>query len=207
MTSTQRLKHLFIKILFGVGSFIFTTIVFANSFELIANKDIPLGSSLAQMTIQESINKAVEEFDPKYNSKTLEGNAKLGPLDSLIIPSLRIFVYLEEARKVEDYWYQRPSIAQYIELNKDSYGNPVDYLIYSSRSWRSIPYVEEIEEGMEVSIVTKQGYTANFIVEDRKILPLNTSFIVNKSERRQVILMIEDTENSRYYGYSLITTR
>lgn len=202
--STIKFSQFAAKILFALASFVFTAVVFANSYELLANKDIPLGFSLNPMEIQEPINKTISEFAVKPNSQFLNSNAKLGPLDTLDIPSLAIRLQLEEARKIEDLWYERPSLGEYVELNKDKYNNAIDYLVYTTASWRTIPDPEELEVGAEVTLTTKSGLATTFTVSSRELLSSSSSLIVGKSERRQLILMLEDTETSNYYGYSLV---
>ena len=193
------------KLTFAIISFVFTFIVFVNSYELLANKDVPLGFSLSSLLIQDPINKAITEFATKPNSQFLNSNAKLGPLDTLEIPSLETRVQLEEARKINNLWYERPSFGEYIELNRDKFENAIDYLVYLSSGWRTIPEPEAIEIGTEIIITTKSGLSTTFQVVSRERLSSTSPLIVGKSERRQLILMIEDTASSSYYGYSLVT--
>lgn len=195
------------KILFGLVSFLFTGFVFVNSYEIMANKDVLLGFSIRKMQSQDVINGVVREFEFKEDSRNLNANAKLGKLDYLEIPALNIQLQLEESRKVDNLWYQRLNLGHYIGLNEDDYGNPVDYLIYTNKSWRTIPYVEEIEEGMNISIFTSKGYEAEFIVDRRLVLSYEDAFVVSKSDKRQILLLVEDESNQVYYGYSLISDR
>lgn len=198
------MRNIFIIIFFGITSFLFTVFVFLNTYELLANKDIPIANSLRKIAAQDVVNKEIKEFAIKQDSRSLNNNGKLGTLEYFEIPALGIRVQLEEARKIDGFWYQRSSLAHYIGLNKDETGNIVDYLIYTNKSWRTIPYVDEIEEGMEVKFYTSKGFNALFEVSEKQLLPLERSLIVNKSERRQILLLVEDSDTNKYYGYSLV---
>ncbi len=195
------------KLIFGLASFTFTLFIFANAFEVLANQDIPLGMSLNQMEIQEPINKIVSEYKIKQGNKDIDINLDIGIIDLIEIEELGIKSIVEEARNINDIWYQRPSMAQYIELNYDKFNNPVDYLIYLKKSWRTIPYTSNIEIGNTVNISTKKGQSISYSVESIKILNYNDIFVASKSDKRQIILLIEDTNNSIYYGYSLVSYR
>lgn len=197
------MKNFLIKSVFGGASFFFTALVFLNTYELIANKDIPLATSLNRYTAQDVINKEIKEFSVKQDSRNLNNNSRLDEMSFMMIPSLDVRMPLEEAREIGGAWYQRPSLGHYIRLNEDDYGNIVDYLIYTDKSWRTILDVENIEQGTEIHIVDPKGFDALFEVAEKQILPFDKTFILNKTENRQIILVIEDPDNKRYFGYSL----
>lgn len=197
------MKNFLAKIVFGGLSFFFTAIVFLNAYELIANKDIPWATSLQRLSVQDVIDKEIKEFSVKQGSKDLNNNSRLENIRDIEIPSLNVRVPLEAAREIDGAWYQRPNLAHYIGLNKDDYGNIVDYLIYTNKSWRTVPDVENIERGTEVKLVDPNGFNALFQVSEKQILPLDKMFVLNKADDRQVILIVEDPENGRYFGYSL----
>lgn len=201
------MKGLITKLLFGIFSALFTGYIFLNTYEVVANKDIPIAQSIRRFVAQDVINKEIREFSIKQDSRNLNNNARFEEPDYLEIPALGIRVHLEEARKIGDFWYQRPSLAHYIGLNKDDFGNTIDYLIYTDKSWRTIPYADEMEEGMQVRLFTRSGLGITFEIGERQILSLDRSLIVNKTENRQVILIVEDPDADKYYGYSLIVKR
>lgn len=197
------MRNLFVKFFFGMTAFIFTVFIFLNTYELLANRDIRFASSLRKIVIQDVVNKEIKEFSVKQDSRRLNNSARLGALDYFEIPALGIRLQLEEARKIGEAWYQRPNLAHYIGLNKDDAGNTIDYLIYTNKSWRTIPYADEIEEGMAVRFYTKKGFSSLFEVSEKQVLPLDRSFVVSKAERRQMLLVVEDPRAGKYYGYSL----
>lgn len=201
------MRSFFVKFLFGLISGIFTGYIFLNTYEVIANKDIPVAHAIRKIQTQEVINKEIKEFSIKQDSRNLNDNARFEEPDYLEIPALGVRVYLEEARKINGLWYQRPSLGHYIGLNKDDFGNTIDYLIYTDKSWRTIPFADEMEEGTQVRLSNRKGFSVTFEIGERQMLPLDRSFIVDKAENRQIILIIEDSEAQKYYGYSLIVKR
>lgn len=201
------MKWIIIKLIFGLISGIFTLYIFLNTYEVVANKDIPIAHSIRQIFTQDVINKEIKEFSIKQDSRNLNNNARFESPDYLEVPALGIRLHLEEARKVNGLWYQRPSLGHYIGLNKDDFGNTIDYLIYTDKSWRTIPFADEMEEGTQVRLSNRKGFGITFEVGERQILPFDRSFIIDKTENRQIILIIEDRESQKYYGYSLIVKR
>jgi hypothetical protein len=187
-----------------MASLAFTLLIFLNTYEVVANRDIPVANSMRKIEVQDVVRKVITEFDIKPDSRYLNTNSKLEALDYFEIPSLNNRVRLEESRKINNDFYQRLSLAHYIGLNKDDYGNTIDYLIYTDKSWRTIPFPENIEEGTEIKFYTQKGFMTQFVVTEKMILPFDRSFIVNKSESRQILLLIEDSQNQKYYGYSLV---
>lgn len=201
------MKGIFTKLFFGIFSALFTGYIFLNTYEVIANRDIPIAHSIRRVVAQDVINKEIREFSIKQDSRNLNNNARFEEPDYMEIPTLGIRVHLEEARRADDFWYQRPSLAHYIGLNKDDFGNTIDYLIYTDKSWRTIPYADEIEEGMQIRLSNRKGFSVTFEVGERQILPLDRAFIVDKAENCQIILIVEDPSAGKYYGYSLIVRR
>ncbi len=203
----HKVKSFMIKLVFGLCTFAFTVFVFANAYEEVANVDLPLGFSLRRYEAQKPVQKIIDEFSIKIDTRSLNDNARLGELDVLVIPELNIRLPLEEARIINGEYYQKVNFGQYVGLNSDDFGNTVDYLVYVDQSWRTIPLTEEIEDGMSILVYTKKGFQADFVVDSRSILSMDQSFIVSKSDRRQLILIVENPEINRYYGYSLISSR
>jgi hypothetical protein len=192
------------KVVFGLVTLAFTGFVFANTYEVVFNRDIPVAQSITRVATQDAIDGAVEDFKTKISSDNAVTTAPIENFDHIEIPALDIQLKLEESRKVKGEWYERPSTGHYIGLNKDAAGVTVDYLIYASKSWRTIPSPALIEKGAEVLIYHGSGGRSSFTVAEKKVLPLDHSLLVSKSENRQILLIIEDTSNNLYYGYSLV---
>jgi hypothetical protein len=192
-------------LLLALASCLFTVFVFLNTYEVVFNRDIVFGISIRRMTIQTVLTNVVREFEVKQQVTTTETDetSSLEGMTSFEIPALKTKVTVEEGRKLNGQWYQRPSLAHDVGLNKDAKGTTVDYLVYTRKSWRTIPDPRQVEEGMEIDFYYKGGGKSAFRVAEKKALPLNRSFIVNKTEDRQILLVVEDPDNTIYYGYSL----
>lgn len=197
-------RHLPSKVLFAVITFGFTAFVFMNTYEVVFNRDIAFAQSVKEVAAQQVINSAVHDFASKSQSEDAESNPALENIDRIDIPALDIQVKIEESRKINNEWYARPSIAHYVGLNKNQFGVTVDYLLYTSKSWRTIPHPDQIEKGMEVRLSYGNGARSLFTVAEKKVLPFSDSLLVSKSEGRQILLIVEDGRNNVYYGYSLV---
>lgn len=197
------LKQRLIAGSFFLGSFLFTALVFMNMYEVVFNKDIALASSVQRVEPQGPINQIVQEFQIKSDTRLLNQSGQMENLDSLQIPSLKLNLTLEESRRIGGLWYRRPSRGHYVGLNKDDYGNTGDYLIYTDKSWRTVPAPDQIQTGMLATIAYQGGYAATFTVAEKTVLPDDRSFIFSKAEGREIILIVEDDAAHTYYGFSL----
>lgn len=181
-----------------------TAFVFLNTYEVVFNQDIPVANSVRRYETQEQINAVVKQFDLKPEAGRAKDNSAYQKLQYIQIPALASNLYLEEKRVINGQWYQRPSLGHYVGLNKDDHDVTVDYLIYTNASWQTIQHPDQIEPGMEVKLFHDGFAMSMFRVDEKKVLPSYTSFVASKSEKRQVILLIEDAGRDTYYAYSLV---
>ncbi len=197
------MRNFFIKFtVFGM-TFLFTGFTFANTYEVVFNRDIPLAGSVERSSNQTAINSAVQDFETRLTSNNTDSVAALDRIERLEIPALKAQITTEESRLINNEWYARPSTAHYIGLNKNKYGVTVDYLVYAIKSWRTLPAPERIEQGMEVVVHYGNGAGSVLQVTEKKVLPFDRSLLVSKSEYRQVLLVLEDPDAGVYYGFSL----
>lgn len=190
------------KVLVLCVSLAVTAFIFMNTYEVVFNKDIAIANSVHPFTSQSQINAIVKQFDLKPEAG--RNHAPYSNIKNFQIPALNTNLFLEEKRIINGLWYQRPNLGHIVELNKDSKDRVVDYLIYTNASWQTIPSPDQIETGMDVKLYHDSGAVSNFSVEEKKTLPLQTTFVASKSEKRQIILLIEQPQNNQYFAYSLV---
>jgi hypothetical protein len=191
------------KFIFAVITFTFTVFVFINTYEVLFNKDIIFAASIQKAAAQQTLNSAVKEFEVKNLTDETDASASLTDMDHLEIPALDIRLHTEESRKIGSLWYERPGAMHYIGLNKNQHGATIDYLLYGAQSWRTITEPDQIEKGMEVDVYYGGKSVSTFTVADKKALPIGQSLLVDKSDARQILLIIENPKDAMYYGYSL----
>lgn len=198
------MKDKFIKFAFGLASFIFTAFAFLNTYEVVGNKDIAFADSLHKSSLQVPLSSLTADFTVKPGSaESADFNSAYGQLHSVEIPDLKIKVQLEEARKIGQNWYGRPSYGSYTSLNKDRNDTPVDYMIYMDMSWRTIPEGDQLETGMIAELHHSKGSKSTYRIASKQLLNQNQPLIVSKSEKRQIILFVNNHSMSSYFGYSL----
>ncbi len=180
----------------------FTVFVFLNTYEVVFNRDIPGGISVQRAAAQEPIDDIIRGFASK-EAADAGTFSDFGQLQYFEIPDLHMRVTLEEARRINGQWYRRPSLAEYVGLNKDNSNVTIDYLLYTSQSWRTVPDASQIETGMQVRVFHKGG-VSDFKVAEKKVLPLTSSLLVGKTEGRQMLLVVENPANKTYTGFSLV---
>jgi hypothetical protein len=198
------MHHLAQKLLLGLVSFAFTAVVFMNTYEVAFNRDIAFAQSLNKIAAQSVINSTVTGYATKTGVAQSKFVSNLENPQALNIPALKVRTQIEESRKVDNLWYARPSFGHFIELNKDAQNTPVDYLIYCQQSWRTIPKASQIDVGMDVEIVFKGDARLTYRVAERKTQAIDRPLVLDKSENRQIILIVEDPASGVLYGFSLM---
>jgi hypothetical protein len=198
------MRHFLQKLTLGLVSFAFTGLAFVNTYEVAFNKDVAFAQSLHKLTSQVVINKAVNDFTTKPGLAQSEFTTNLGSLQYFAIPSLQLRVQLEDARKINNLWYTRPSFGHYIGLNRDARNITVDYLIYTQQSWRTIPKASQLDVGMEIELYSHNDTKVIYRVAEKKVRPANQTLVIDKSEGRQIVLITEDAQAGIYYGFSLV---
>lgn len=196
--------HRSLKILLVVISLGFTAYVFMNTYEVVFNKDIVVANSISKFGAQDEINATVQQFDIKPDANQQTYNAVYDHLQYLQFPALSSNLYLEDKRVIDGKWYVRPNLAQYAGLDKDVHGVTTDYLIYTNSSWRTLPSPNQIEVGMDVNLFHDSHQAAGYTVAEKQVMPLNSIYVPSKSSKRQIVLIIEDSRNGVYYGFSLV---
>jgi len=191
------------KALVVTASLLFTGYVFINTYEVVFNKDIPFANSVSKFVAQSEIKAVINQFDIKPDAGP-QNNAVIGRLQYLQFPALNSNLYLEERRVINGTWYVRPNLAHYIGLDKDNNGVILDFLIYADSSWRTIAQPNQIEIGTDVNLFHDDHEMASYRVAEKQVLPIQSVFIASKTQARQIILIIEDTQHAVYYGFSLV---
>lgn len=197
------MKNVSIKFVFGLLSATATVLVFLNTYEVVYNKDVVGATSVAPMVAQNAIEEVTSNFDTKQGVSQQEFQQPINNVESIQIPSLHYKIQIEDARKINKVWYTRPSFGNMIGLNKDSRQTVVDHLVYMKKSWRTIPDGAKITKGLAVNLLHDGGGVANYEVISVNRFNISQVPIIEKSEKRQIIIILEDTNTDSYYAYSL----
>jgi hypothetical protein len=192
------------KVLLATMSLAFTAFVFMNTYEVVFNKDIVIADSIRKVAMQDQINTVIDQFNIKPEEGRQSNNAEYSKLQYIQIPALNSNLYLEEKRNIKGTWYARPNLGHIVGLNKDNNGVIVDYMIYAVSSWQTLSSPNQIEVGMDVKLLHDGHKLSMFKVDEKKVLPLQSSFVAGKTKNRQIVLLIEDPKNGVYYGFSLV---
>lgn len=197
------MKQRVLKLFLVSVSLGFTALVFMNTYEVVFNRDIVVAKSVKKFQAHDQLRAIIQQFDLKPEEGLSHQNAEYKRLQYIKIPALSASLYLEEKRIIDSQWYVRPNLGHYVGLNKDDHGIIVDYLIYAASSWQTIASPNQIEVGMDVNLFHDGKEVSVFKVAEKKVLPLDKTFVASKSEKRQIILLIEDPKNGVYYAFSL----
>lgn len=201
------MRSLLGKVVFGGLSLALTALIFANTYEVVYSRDIPVANSVIPVKTQVPVDGVVKDFAIKQGAKQNASNSNLRSLESLEVPAIKVRLQLEEARRIDGLWYGRPSHGSYLGLNKDLDGATVDYVVYVRESWQTLPDGAQLEPGMEVELYHSKGSKLHFVVESKEVVDILRPLVVGKVEDRQLILIVERANESRYIGFSLIQER
>lgn len=164
---------------------------------------ISLWPALIKIESQGAITSVIKQFDIKPEEGRALTNTRYGNLQSIGIPALGVDLNLEEGRAIDGEWYARPSLGHYVGLNKDDHGVTVDYLIYASVGWRTMPQPGHMEPGMDAKLFHDGFAESLFRVTERKVLSSESELIPSKSESRQLVLVLDDPARDTYYAFTL----
>lgn len=191
------------KLLLALFSLALMGFIFMNTYEVVFNKDIVVANSVKKFAAQDQIQAIISQFNIKPDADE-KHNAAYNKLSYIQIPAISSNLYLEEQRLIKGSWYYRPNLGHYISLNKDADNVTIDYLIYAEKSWQTLPDPNQIEQGMDVKLFHDGHNMSLFKVDEKQVLPLDTTFVASKSENRQIILLVEDADRHVYYAFSLV---
>lgn len=194
------------KLIVGLSSLALTILVFANTYEIVYSRDIPVARSVTRYQTQQPINSLIADLALKQGVKQSRFSPLVKPRN-LEIESANIRLQLEEARRIDGAWYTRPSSGSYLALNRDPSGAGIDFLIYTQQSWRSVPDRHQLDTGMDVTLFHDQNSQMHFVITAKETKPASQPIVIAKTEERQLILLVEDPAGHEYVGYTLTQGR
>ena len=192
------------QITLAIISLGFAAFVLLNTYEIVFNKDIAFVSALNKYSAGDQVQATMGQFDVKPDAGRALSNAAYVRLERLQLPAIDTALNLEDKRYINDTWYSRQSFGHVVPLNQDDKGTTIDYLVYCTRGWQSLPEPNQIEPGMEVVLLHDGGKEATFIVEEKAFLASDKTFTAGKTEERQLILIVSDAEHNGFYGFSMV---
>ncbi len=197
-----KFKEYFFIIFVCTLSAVLTLFVILNSWEVLSNIDIPYINSVKKLELQKPINSIIGFSNDSGNRKVFSDDTpSIGDLDYLFIPSTGDRVFIGRERLIDNQWSYRPNNIHYHILNYDDKGLEGDYLMYTTKSWRTIPNPEQIQVGDSINLFSTIGRSYDFVIFERKILSYDDLVVPEASEKRQLIILIEDSENDIYYSF------
>lgn len=190
---------MFTKLIVGFLTFLLTSFILINTYEVVFNKDIPFANAIAPLRSQRIINNTISYFENGGDKMYSAPTGSLGEPDYLYIPSTDSRVFVARERKIDGEWYYRPNNFHYISLNQDESGVTGDLLLYTTKGFRTIPQPSGVEIGDEIAVTNQRGKTTSFAVTDVQVLPLDETYIVPDSDVRQLVIIVDDPEKEIFY--------
>jgi len=198
----NKLKEYFFIVLVCMTSFSLTVFVILNSWEVTSNIDLPIIDSVKQLELQDPINSIIQFSEDSNNRKVFSTDTpSIGDLDYLQISSTGDRVFIGRERFIDGKWSYRPNNIHYHILNYDDKGLEGDYLMYTSKSWRTIPEPELVQVGDTITIFGVNGRSYDFVIFEKKVLRYDDLIVPEASDRRQITILVEDSQNDVYYTF------
>jgi hypothetical protein len=190
---------MFGKIIVGIITILLSALILMSTYEVLFNYDLPVVQAIkplqSQSVIKKTISNSQAAGEKTYSSKV----GALGEVDYITLPTINSRAFIARERLIGDKYYYRPNNLHYLGLNRDANGDIGDYLLYTSKSFRTIPVPDALQIGDEIVITNTRGKSKAFFIEDKQILPYEEPYVVADDGRRQINIVVDDPQNQVYF--------
>jgi hypothetical protein len=186
----------------GVVFSVFSLWMYVNAYEVLSNKDLNFVESLQPLKTSKTLDSIITDAAQSPIKTASDNLGNFGTLEQIRVPGTGARIFLSRERKNDDNWLFRPNNAHYLYLNKDIAENPMDTLIYASKSWRTIYNPEAIKVGDVIFLTNTRGDLFTFKIADSVVNPINQKLVFASAATRQLTFIVEDGKAGVYYAFS-----
>ncbi|MDD5083654.1 MAG: hypothetical protein PHT88_01785 [Candidatus Moranbacteria bacterium] len=202
MAVKKALKIVWTAIKMAIIGLIFaslTVFVFANSIEVLFNKDIPHIHALDKLSSKTTLDSIVG--GPNEGVRDIDAGkvGNFGKPKMLKIPSMSSKLNLIESIVVGDDWLYRANNGHYIIVSDGKNGNIGDVVIYANASWRTFPTPEHLKIGDNLFLDTDTGWRYMFRITNRSVVHPDDPYVKGDSAANSLILIMEDKDTGLTY--------
>ncbi len=198
--------HLFLKLgLLGGLSCLLTFFVYANSFELLFNKDLVFATSIKTFPNTQLLNSLIYPLtNTGVRSATYEG--EFGQPKEIRIPEQNIRIQVIPSLKENNNFLARANTAQYGFRSQNMDGKLGNITFYLTKNWRTLDNPATINTQDNVFIDTDKDWRYMYRILEKKVISQNSSYVPTTSPLPNLILCVDDGKKSEYIFYAEFVT-
>ncbi len=195
----KNLKYALIFSLFGLLSFVFSANVYAASYELLFNKDLPGVSSLVKSSDTDSLSRFAGSNNSVNKSDTNFVGDNGTPLE-LRLPSVSARVFVVPAiRSQGGDFLIRAGTAHYLLTSAAQNGAMGNLVIYARRDWRSLPETASLSIDDNIFVDTNKDWRYVYRVTEAKKGSEAEKYLLPTSQRASLLLVVEGKSGLEVY--------
>jgi hypothetical protein len=173
-------------------SFALTVFIFLNSYEVVFNKDLPYISAVKTVNL-DSI-QASYPLSPQIDSPTFDTKTFGDPI-SLKVSGGKAKVSLVPAIFNDNKWLARSNAGQITSFTINGFSD--NLFVYMREDVRTIQTVRQVRPGDNMQMDTVDGFRYLFRVSDVQTIGTNSPFILQKTQKPQIFIVIQDKNQTR----------
>lgn len=177
---------------------VFTGYVYANSYEVLFNKDLTYSSAIEEfhaVNLLQGIR--LESRGVEIN---LSGNVvgDYGKPEVINFSSLNKRISMIPAIVTDSQWMTRSNNGHFFVTYKEN-KDLESIVVYMRKSWRTIETPENLAVGQNIFIDTNKDWRYMFRIEDVVALDMESKYVISDKDVTQLVVLIEAPEESLVY--------
>lgn len=195
----KKLKYFLVFIFFGLLSLLISVNVYAASYELLFNKDLPVVSSLSQFSYGEILGSLVGDSS-SVGRPFGEFVGDNGEPKELRLPQLEAKIALVPAVQAPaGDFLVRASTGHFFMTTLARNGALGDVVIYAKRDWRSLPANADIAVDDNVFLDTSKDWRYVYRITEAVKGKQAETYLTPTSSRGSIMLVIEGRDGLEVY--------
>lgn len=157
-----KIFHSILLTIFALALTGVTIFMFASSYELVTNDDLPYIKSIQIYSQSEAINSLHTQGANNTNTDQI---AAIYQLERIRSSQPKFHIELVAGISQNEVWYERLGKAHYVVLDESSQAGIGNTLVYLTKGWRTFVDVSQIQEGSTFYIDAKNFYNMYRVIE------------------------------------------
>ncbi len=179
-------------------SFGLTLFIFANSFELAFNYDIPFVGAISSIHL-EGIETGVHDQQALGQSRTQEREGGFGAPFAIKLPIQKVRLPLVLGVLTPQGWLARANAGHYFITTPSKNNNLGTLVVYVAKSWRTIPDPQDLRVGDNMFVDTNRDWRYMYRIETIDVFPFGKEYVIEDTLTSKMVMVIEDASQHVHY--------
>lgn len=195
----KKTKFIFVFAFFALISFFISANVYASSFELLFNRDLPIVTSLTKFSFG-GVLAQMEGRDSSVGQVQSPFTGENGDPKELRLPQPEVKMALVPAVKTADQIFLvRASTGHFFMTSRAENGSLGDVVVYAKRDWRSLPTSAGIAVDDNVFVDTAKDWRYVYRITEAVTGDQATKYLAPNSTRGSLIIVVEGPRGLEVY--------